>query len=102
MGFLGIGGWEILLILILALIIWGPGRLPEIARTLGKTVRALKKASFDLTNTVTKEIEKETRLSTHPGKSPDTKPGKSSPDNDDAKAGQENANPGKPVERQHQ
>ena len=51
------GTGEILLILVLALIIWGPGRLPEIARTLGKTVRAFKKASFDLTAVVTKEIE---------------------------------------------
>jgi len=60
MGFLGIGTWEVLLILVVALVIWGPGRLPEIARTMGKTVRALKKASFDLTSIVTKEIEKET------------------------------------------
>ena len=58
MGFWGIGTGEILLILVLALIIWGPGKLPEIARTLGKTVRTLKKATFDLTTTVTKEIEK--------------------------------------------
>jgi sec-independent protein translocase protein TatA len=57
MGFLGIGTGEILLILLLALIIWGPGRIPEIARTLGKTVRAFKKASFDLTTAVTREIE---------------------------------------------
>jgi len=57
MGFFGIGSWEILLILVVALIIWGPGKLPEIARTLGKTVRALKKASFDITTAVTKEIE---------------------------------------------
>ena len=59
MGFFGIGGWELLLILVLALIIWGPHRLPEIARTLGKVVRALKKASFDLTSTITREIEEE-------------------------------------------
>ena len=57
MGFFGIGTGEILLILVLALIIWGPGKLPEIARTLGKTVRALKKASFDLTTAVTREID---------------------------------------------
>ena len=57
MGFFGIGTWEILLILVVALIIWGPGKLPEIARTLGRTVRALKKATFDLTTTVTREIE---------------------------------------------
>ena len=57
MGFLGIGTWEILLILILALIILGPGKLTEFARTLGKTVRAIRKASADLTTAVTREIE---------------------------------------------
>ena len=56
MGFLGIGTWEILLILILALIILGPGKLTDIARTLGKTVRAIRKASADLTTAVTREL----------------------------------------------
>jgi sec-independent protein translocase protein TatB len=56
MGFLGIGTWEILLILILALIILGPSKLTEFARTLGKTVRAIRKASADLTTAVTREI----------------------------------------------
>jgi len=59
MGFLDIGMWEVLLILVVALIIWGPGKLPEIARMLGRAVRALRKATFDLTATVTKEIEEE-------------------------------------------
>jgi TatA/E family protein of Tat protein translocase len=57
MDFLGIGPWEILLILILALIIFGPGKLTEVARTLGRTVRAIRKASADLTATVTRELE---------------------------------------------
>ena len=57
MGFLGIGTWEILLILILALIILGPGKLTEVARTLGKTVRAIRKASTDLTTAVTRELD---------------------------------------------
>lgn len=57
MDFFGIGAGELLLILALALIIWGPGKLPEIARTLGRTVRAFRKATFDLTNAVTREIE---------------------------------------------
>ena len=57
MNFFGIGPMEILLILIVALIIFGPGRLPEIARVMGKTMRTLKKASFDLTAQVTKEME---------------------------------------------
>jgi len=33
MDFFGIGPWEILLIIIVALIVVGPGKIPEIART---------------------------------------------------------------------
>ena len=57
MGFFDIGLWEILLILVIALIIWGPGKLPEIARLLGRVLHNLRKASFDLTSQLTKEIE---------------------------------------------
>jgi Tat protein translocase TatB subunit len=57
MDFLGIGPGEILLILILALILLGPGRIPEIARTLGRAIRAIKKASADLSTAVTRELE---------------------------------------------
>ena len=57
MDFFGIGFGEVLLILLLILIIWGPKRLPEIARTLGKTVRALRKATSDFTSQVTKELD---------------------------------------------
>ncbi|MFH1169851.1 MAG: twin-arginine translocase TatA/TatE family subunit [Chloroflexota bacterium] len=57
MDFFGIGSGELLLILIVALIIWGPGRLPEIARTLGKTVRTVRRATYELTNAVTREVE---------------------------------------------
>lgn len=59
MGFLDMGMMELLLILVVALMLWGPGRLPEIARKIGRTVRALKKATFDLTAAVTKEIDDE-------------------------------------------
>ena len=59
MDFFGIGMGEVLVILVVALIIWGPGRIVEVGRTLGKIVRVLKKASFDLTAQVTKELERE-------------------------------------------
>ena len=59
MDFFGLGMGEVVLIIVVALIIWGPRKLPEIARTLGKTVRALKKASFDITTAVTKELDTE-------------------------------------------
>ncbi|MDH7577231.1 MAG: twin-arginine translocase TatA/TatE family subunit [Bacillota bacterium] len=40
-----IGPWELLLILAVALIVFGPGRLPEVARSLGKAVNEFRKAS---------------------------------------------------------
>lgn len=51
------GPLEILLILVIALIIWGPGKIPEIARTLGRAVNALRKASFDLTTQIKQELD---------------------------------------------
>ncbi|MCK4274699.1 MAG: twin-arginine translocase TatA/TatE family subunit [Dehalococcoidales bacterium] len=57
MGFLGIGSWEILLIIVLALIVLGPAKLTDFARTLGKTVRAIRKASTDLTSAVNRELD---------------------------------------------
>jgi len=63
MGFLDIGVGEIILILVVALIIWGPGRIPEIARTMGRVIYNLRKATFDLTSQVTKEIDGEEKSS---------------------------------------
>jgi Tat protein translocase TatB subunit len=51
---MGVG--EIALILIVALIIFGPGKLPEIVRTLGKFSRNMKKMSTELTTAVNREI----------------------------------------------
>jgi Tat protein translocase TatB subunit len=56
MDFFGIGFGELVLILLVALIIFGPGRLPEVARTLGRLSRNLKKMSSDLTTAVTTEM----------------------------------------------
>jgi sec-independent protein translocase protein TatB len=58
MGFLGIGTWEIVLIIVLALIIMGPAKLTETARTLGKIVRTIKRAGSEFTTTVTRELDK--------------------------------------------
>jgi len=63
MGFLDVGVGEIILILVVALIIWGPGRIPEIARTMGRVMYNLRKATFDLTSQVTKEIDGEEKSS---------------------------------------
>jgi Tat protein translocase TatB subunit len=57
MGFLDIGPLELLLILAIALIVFGPGKIPEIAQKLGTMVRTLRKASYDLTSAVSKEVD---------------------------------------------
>lgn len=57
MEFLGIGFGEMLLLFILALIIWGPGKLVDIARTIGKISRNLSKASSDLKDKINEELE---------------------------------------------
>ncbi len=59
MNFLDLGLPELVLILVVVLIAFGPGRVVEIGRTLGKTVRAFKKATSSLTAQVTREIEDE-------------------------------------------
>ena len=41
----GIGVPELILILVVGLIVFGPGKLPEIARSVGKGVREFKKAT---------------------------------------------------------
>lgn len=59
MGLFDMGTAEILLILVVALVVWGPRKVVEIGRTLGKMMRVVKKASLDLTTQVTKELEQE-------------------------------------------
>ena len=43
---------EIAIIFLIALILFGPKKLPEIGRTLGKALREFKKATRDLTDTI--------------------------------------------------
>ena len=53
---------------------------PEIAKTMGKAVRTLKKASFDLTTSLTKEIETNERPASPPKETPGVKTKQPSPD----------------------
>lgn len=45
----GIGVPELILILVVGLIVFGPGKLPEMGRSLGKGIREFRKASNALT-----------------------------------------------------
>ncbi|MBW2314330.1 MAG: twin-arginine translocase TatA/TatE family subunit [Deltaproteobacteria bacterium] len=44
----GIGMTEIVVILVIALLIFGPNKLPELARSLGKGFGEFRRASYDL------------------------------------------------------
>lgn len=55
-----IGISELLIILVVALIVIGPKRLPEVAKTLGKGLAEFKRAMEDIRNTVNEEITEET------------------------------------------
>ena len=59
MDFFGIGGGEVILILVVAAVIVGPEKLVGIGRTLGNMANNLRKASSDLTTQVTRELEAE-------------------------------------------
>jgi sec-independent protein translocase protein TatA len=48
----GIGMQELMIILVVALIFIGPSKLPEVARTIGKGLREVRKASDDLRSTI--------------------------------------------------
>jgi sec-independent protein translocase protein TatA len=43
-----IGPGELILILIIALVVLGPGKLPDVAQSLGKSVREFRKAATDV------------------------------------------------------
>ena len=53
----GIGMPELLVILVVALIVLGPKRLPEIARSLGKGMAEFRRASTEFQRTLSASIE---------------------------------------------
>ncbi len=53
----GLGGQELLLILFVVLLFFGPSKLPELARGLGKGMREFKKAQADLENEFNKAVD---------------------------------------------
>jgi Tat protein translocase TatB subunit len=54
----GIGFPELVVILVLALLVLGPERLPELARALGRGLAELKRATQDLKDEMDAEVRK--------------------------------------------
>ncbi|HNZ58520.1 MAG: sec-independent translocase [Candidatus Methanofastidiosum methylothiophilum] len=55
----GIGLPEILVILVVALIVVGPSKLPELAKSLGKAFNEFKRMADEVKDTIQEEVTKE-------------------------------------------
>ncbi|MFA5801703.1 MAG: twin-arginine translocase TatA/TatE family subunit [Thermoleophilia bacterium] len=58
----GMGEW--IIILVILLVIFGPKRLPELGRSLGKGIKEFKKSTNELTEQLTAEEPKKTTAET--------------------------------------
>src|SRR6185503_18057414 len=56
-GVFNLGGTELVFLFVLALLIFGPKRLPQIGRTLGKGMAEFRRASTELQRAVNTELE---------------------------------------------
>ena len=57
MNIFGIGIPEISVIVVLALLIFGPKRLPQLGKTIGKTLKGLQTASKEFENEINKTLK---------------------------------------------
>lgn len=51
-----LGGPELLLILVIALLVFGPKRIPELSRTIGRGVAEFRRATNDFKATLEREV----------------------------------------------
>ncbi|HTG44880.1 MAG TPA: twin-arginine translocase TatA/TatE family subunit [Verrucomicrobiae bacterium] len=56
---LGMGGWEMVLILAVVLVLFGAKRLPELAKGLGQGIKEFKKATRDVTDEIQRSVEED-------------------------------------------
>jgi sec-independent protein translocase protein TatA len=65
-----VGMPELLVIFTIALLIFGPRKLPELGRSLGKTISEFKRATNELRETVEREVEADQTQAAPPPASP--------------------------------
>ncbi len=70
---MGLGTGEIILILIVVLLLFGAKRLPELARSLGKSMREFKKAASDIQDEIKDTLDTEHRQQPPDDKKPELK-----------------------------
>lgn len=72
---------ELIVIFVIALIIFGPRKLPELGRSLGRSLNEFKRASNELRNTLEEEVRmEEERETPRPREAPPAEPDPAAPD----------------------
>lgn len=56
--FFDLGAGEIFVIILIIVVVFGPKQIPDIARSLGKTINEMKRASSDFKNEINKEVQR--------------------------------------------
>jgi TatA/E family protein of Tat protein translocase len=74
-----IGMPELIIILVIALIIFGPRKLPELGKSLGRSINEFKKASNELRSTLEDEIRVEEQRDRASAATPPTPPAATPP-----------------------
>jgi TatA/E family protein of Tat protein translocase len=69
-----LGGPEIFLILVIALIVFGPRKLPEIGKSMGRMLNEFRRASNDFKRTIEDEVEAENTRRAEPARLPSPDP----------------------------
>lgn len=74
MDFFGIGGWEIIILLVVALLVFGPARIVDIGRTLGRFSRRVSQTGRNFTRMLEEEYNSPSKeKSSHPPEENDQK-----------------------------
>jgi Tat protein translocase TatB subunit len=72
---MGIGGWEVLVILFVVLLVFGPKRIPGAAREVGKAMRELRRVGTEFQRELNmSDVGDETRESSARPKTPERGP----------------------------
>ena len=61
-----LGPWELVIILFIVLIIFGPKKLPEMGRSIGKAIKEFKNAGREIQNDIVEGIEEDEKKTTKP------------------------------------
>jgi sec-independent protein translocase protein TatA len=83
--------WLIFLLLIIVLIIWGPGKLPDVGAGMGRAIREFRKASTETRETIINATVAPTQPAANPNGTPPAQPAPAQPTTEPAAAAPEPA-----------